>query len=134
MATVAPALGGVTPAAAADATTNGSLTFITYQGDGITCPLQAQASHDTSANTAFAVGVPLGESRCFGDNVFTTVTIKYRDENNVTHTATAGGTDIVDLKVDHAKSNVRTTVTVHYSDCDANASASCDLTITANPK
>ena len=110
------------------------MTFITYEGDGITCPLQDQASHDTSANTASAVGVPLGESRCFGINAFTTVTITYKDENNLTHTSRASGTDIVNLSVDHAKSNVRTTVTVHYLDCNPDASASCDLTVTANPK
>ena len=136
MATMLPVLVGATPAAAAvnTASGNGSLTFITYQGDGITCPLQDQASHDTSANTAFARGVSLGEPRCIESNVLVTVTITYKDENGLTHTSRSRGDDIVELSVDHAKSNIRTTVTATYLACDQSASATCEQTITANPK
>jgi hypothetical protein len=136
LAAMLPVLGGATPAVAQeyDASGYGSLTFITYEGDGITCPLQVQSSHDTSANTASIYAAPLGEARCIESNVATSVTITYKDQNGLTHTSRARGDDIVSLSVDHAKSNVRTSATTSYNDCNPNASASCDLTVTANPK
>jgi hypothetical protein len=137
MAVVAPLIGGAEPAAAQVNTVeqSGALTFVDYGGSTPTCRVLDIASHDTSANTAGLRSSFTGGSDCFGfGHITVNLTLTYKDERGVAHEVNATADDDTSFTVDHAKSDVKTTVRVHYSDCNPNASATCDLTVTANPK
>jgi hypothetical protein len=127
-------------AASSNASADGSLTFARY-GDGaaVTCTAGFTASHNTDdpnhpyvqiyESFAFLTAF---ERECY-DDAYITLTVTYTDADGRTQTTTSGSPPGT-LRVGGAKSNVTVAMTTYYTDCNPNASATCENTVTAHPK
>jgi len=139
---VAPLVVASEPAGAAStsASADGSLTFARY-GDraAVTCTAGFTAFHNTDdANHPYVqiyesfAFLTAFERECY-DDAYITLTVTYKDANGRTQT-TESNAPPGTLKVGGAKSNVKVQMRTYYLDCDPDASATCEMTISASPK
>ena len=114
-----------------------SLTFINTNGAGRTCTVEDDATHNNdNANQPYTLVVS-GEGGDLNDcidRVLLTVTISYKDRDGVRRTVTSSGFSTSNLRAEGTFSAISTSVRAQYLNCDANQSAACDVTVTANPK
>jgi hypothetical protein len=114
-----------------------SLTFINTNGAGRTCTVEDDATHNNdNANQPYTL-VASGEGGDLTDcinRVLLTVTISYKDRDGVPRTVTSSGFSTSNLQAQGTYSAISTSVLAQYLNCDANQSASCEVTVTSNPK
>jgi hypothetical protein len=122
-----------------NATTTGSLTFVMHTGGTVTCSLQGFSQRDTegtrrgfASNTSYLTGGSYDE-RCYGHQY---IDASYKDSQGVTQTVNSYSykTDEGNVGWSAAYSAVKVTHRVTFTQCDANQSATCELSVTTAPK
>jgi hypothetical protein len=126
----------VAGAAVTSANDEDSLTFVTDSGQPLTCTTSVTAQHNTDNRNQPALTWSSGRSGqgCF-ENVFTALTVTYKDSEGVTRTLSYGTFDAGPSgTITGAYSATSVRSDVHFFNCDEGRSATCDITVVASPK